>query len=275
MAPSRSTVREKLQKYSFVRTWADRSETVVALRNASLGKVSLGCLSFACCQCARIFVAWLEFFHGLIGVVYTLFVQPFWLALVDHCRLRRFRAIRWCHGDASTSFPSSNGLHEPLTFEKSTEWSSQSSSRLRSKPFGAAVRSECSKYPRRVMCVHCMLLFHCECLCASTFRSKFARLGKSMWGLVLESVRCTVVLTKQVHCLCALFAVLITLFHVCLYVASQVILWVKSSKNEKNPFKDFETWSDFYFSQRMITALISRLVNHVWLQLCNLFLTPE
>lgn len=204
VAPSRSTVREKLQKYSFVRTWADRSETVVALRNASLGKVSVGCLSFACCQCARIFVAWLEFFHGLIGVVYTLFVQPFWLALVDHCRLRRFRAIRWCHGDASTSFPSSNGLHEPLTFEKSTEWSSQSSSRLRSKPFGAAVRSECSKYPRRVMCVHCMLLFHCECLCASTFRSKFARLGKSVWGLVLESVRCTVVLTKQVHCLCTI-----------------------------------------------------------------------
>lgn len=179
MAPSRSTVREKLQKYSFVRTWADRSETVVALRNASLGKVSVGCLSFACCQCARIFVAWLEFFHGLIGVVYTLFVQPFWLALVDHCRLRRFRAIRWCHGDASTSFPSSNGLHEPLTFEKSTEWSSQSSSRLRSKPFGAAVRSECSKYPRRVMCVHCMLLFHCECLCASTFQEQV----RSTWEI--------------------------------------------------------------------------------------------
>jgi hypothetical protein len=45
----------------------------------------------------------------------------------------------------------------------------------------------------------------------------------------------------------------------CVVLIKQLIVFVKNQGKDRNPFREFETWADFYFSQRILTAMLSSL----------------
>ena len=165
-----------------------------------------------------------------LALLYGLLMEPWWIQLVNKRGWRRYKAFGWLWSTMDSDVATTGAY--------SREDSDRERWQVLQEPLDASdaipIISADESIPQYSR-YHGTSRQSQGQLYLLRARRRTVILVQTAVAVALKTIRCVVVLVKQ------------------------VVVWVKSRQQSTNAYAAFETWNDFYYSQRILTALLASL----------------